>query len=57
MLGKAAGYSPWYTAVIFKKLTDKTPGEYIRQLRLTKAALRLRDENNKIIEVAMEQRV
>jgi len=53
-LGRAAGYSPWYASVIFKKLTGKSPFEYIRQLRLTKAALRLRDENIKIIDIALE---
>ena len=53
-LGKAAGYSPWYSSVIFKKLTGKSPFEYIRQLRLSKAALRLRDENVKIIDVALD---
>jgi len=53
-LGQAAGYSPWYSSVIFKKLTGKTPFEYIRQLRLSKAALRLRDENIKIIDAALD---
>lgn len=54
MLGNIAGYSPWYSAVIFKRLTEKTPFEYIRLLRLSKAALRLRDENIKIIDVALD---
>lgn len=53
MLGQAAGYSTWYSAVIFKKFTSKSPFEYIRQLRLSKAALKIRDENLKIIDVAM----
>ena len=44
MLAKAAGYSPWHSARIFKELTGKTPFEYIRELRLSKAAIRLRDE-------------
>lgn len=54
MLGQAAGYSPWYSSVIFRKHTGKTPFEYIRQLRLSKAALRLRDENIKIIDAALD---
>lgn len=54
MLGDAAGYSPWYSSVIFKKLTGKSPFEYIRLLRLSKAALKLRDENIKIIDVALD---
>jgi len=51
-LAKAAGYSQWHCARIFKELTGKTPFEYIRALRLTKAALLLRDHQPKIIDVA-----
>jgi AraC-like DNA-binding protein len=54
MLAKAAGYSPWHSARIFKELTGKTPFEYIRTVRLTKAALKLRDEKVKIIDVALD---
>lgn len=54
MLAKAAGYSPWYSARIFKELTGKAPFEYIRTLRLSRAALKLRDEDVKIIDVALE---
>jgi AraC family transcriptional regulator len=54
MLANAAGYSPWHSARIFKELTGKTPFEYIRKLRLTKAALKLRDENIKVLDVALD---
>lgn len=54
MLAKSANYSPWYSAKIFKELTGKTPFEYIRALRLSRAALKLRDDNVKIIDVAFE---
>lgn len=54
MLAKAAGYSPWHSARIFKELTGKTPFEYIRELRLSKAAIRLRDEDVRIIDVALD---
>ncbi len=50
----AAGYSPWHAARLFKEVTGKAPFEYIRALRLTKAALILRDGNEKIIDVAMD---
>ena len=50
----AAGYSPWYAARLFKEAVGKTPFEYIRALRLTKAALTLRDSKEKIIDVAMD---
>ena len=44
MLSKAAGYSPWHSARIFKELTGKTPFEYIRYLRLSRAAVALQRE-------------
>ncbi len=53
-LSEAAGYSPWHSARIFKELVGKTPFDYIRTLRLTKAALSLRDEEHKIIDVALD---
>ncbi|WP_078555477.1 helix-turn-helix domain-containing protein [Bacillus alkalicellulosilyticus] len=52
-LATVAGYSPWHAAKIFKSATGKTPFEYIRSLRLTKAALILRDKNERIIDVAL----
>lgn len=54
MLAKAAGYSPWHSARIFKELTGKTPFAYIRELRLSRAAIKLRDDNVKIIDVALD---
>lgn len=54
ILAQAAGYSPWYSAKFFMKLTGKTPFEYIRMCRLSKAALELRDRNLKIVDVAMD---
>ena len=53
-LAKAAGYSPWHAARIFKELTGKTPFEYIRELRLSRAAVKLRDGDNRIIDVALD---
>lgn len=53
-LSNACGYSPWHAARIFKEYTGKTPFDYIRALRLTKAALSLRDEKHKIIDVALD---
>jgi len=53
-LAKAAGYSPWHSARIFKELIEKTPFDYIRALRLSKAALILRDEKTKIVDVAFD---
>jgi AraC-like DNA-binding protein len=53
-LAKTAGYSQWHCARIFKELIGKTPFEYIRSLRLSKAALLLRDSQVKIIDVAFD---
>lgn len=54
MLAEQAGYSPWHSAKMFKEYTDNTPFEYIRRLRLSKAALILRDEKRKVVDVAMD---
>lgn len=53
-LAREAGYSQWHSARIFKDLTGKTPFEYIRALRLSKAALELRDNKPKVIDVAFD---
>jgi len=54
MLAEAAGYSPWHAAKVFKALTGKSPFEYIRAMRLSRAAVRLRDEGGKIVDVAFD---
>jgi AraC-like DNA-binding protein len=54
MLAHAAEYSPWHSARLFKELTGKTPFEYIRALRLSRAAAKLRDADVKIIDVAFD---
>lgn len=54
MLAEAAGYSPWHAAKMFKDLTGKSPLEYIRILRLTRAAIRLREEEVKVVDVAFD---
>ena len=54
MLAEAAGYSPWHSARIFKELLNKTPFEYIRALKLSRAALVLRDKDVKIVDVAFD---
>lgn len=53
-LSLAAGYSPWHAARLFKEITGRAPFDYIRALRLTKAAVILRDEEQKIIDVALD---
>ena len=53
-LANAAGYSPWHAARLFKEVVGKAPFDYFRALRLTKAALLLRDGGMKIVDVAMD---
>lgn len=53
-LAKAANYSPWYSYRLFRDLLGMTPAVYIRRLRLSKSALRLRDEKVKIIDAAYD---
>lgn len=53
-LAQAAGYSPWHAARVFKTLIGMSPFEYIRALRLSRAAVRLRDEDVKIVDVAFD---
>ena len=50
-LSKVALYSPWYARKIFTVLTGITPSEYIRRLRLSKSALKLRDEKCHILDM------
>ena len=54
MLAKAAGYSPWHSTRIFREYTGKTPFEYIRALRLSRAAVRLRNKDTRVIDVALD---
>ena len=53
-LANVSRYSPWYSYRLFIDLLHMTPAVYIRRLRLSKSALRLRDEKVKIIDVAFD---
>ena len=53
-LASVSRYSTWYSYRLFVDLLHMTPAVYIRRLRLSKSALRLRDEKVKIIDVAFD---
>ena len=53
-LANVSHYSPWYSYRLFVDLLHMTPAVYIRRLRLSASALRLRDEKVKIIDVAFD---
>lgn len=53
-LSRVCHYSPWYVDKVFKKYTGKSPMQYIKERRLTLAALMLRDQEIKVLDVALE---
>jgi AraC-like DNA-binding protein len=53
-LARAARYSPWHAARLFKDLTGKSPFEYIRSRRLSEAAENLRGSQRRVLDVALD---
>ncbi len=52
-LAAASSFSPWYARRLFMEHLNMTPAVYIRRLKLSKSALRLRDENISVLDVAI----
>ncbi len=53
-LARVSLFSPWYSYRLFRSYLSLSPADYIRKLRLSQAALRLRDESCRIIDVAFD---
>lgn len=53
-LSNVSMFSAWYSYRIFKEYTGLSITDYIRKFRLSKSALKLRDEKIKIVDVALE---
>ena len=53
-LAQSCDLSHWYASRIFKELLGKTPFGYIRACRMSRAALKLRDDNVRVIDVALD---
>lgn len=53
-LARAASYSMYYAARIFKEITGQSPFEYLRKRRLSAAANRLNENPSRIIDVAFD---
>lgn len=55
-LARAAHYSPWHAARLFKEITGKPPFEYIRLRRLSAAAETLREARDqvRVVDVAFD---
>jgi AraC-like DNA-binding protein len=53
-IGRAAGYSQYHAARIFKEATGQSPFEYIRRQRLVASAHSLRGGNVRVLDVALD---
>lgn len=53
-LARVAGYSPYHASRLFRERTGLAPFEYLRSLRLSAAAKRLRDEPVRVADVAFD---
>ncbi len=53
-VAKAAGYSQYHAARLFKSVMGLSPFEYIRKERLTASARMLRTEKRKVIDIALD---
>jgi AraC family transcriptional regulator len=53
-LAEYAGYSQWHLSRMFNEVIGKSPFEYIRSRRLSEAAIKLRDGNENVIDVALD---
>ena len=53
-LARAACYSPWYAARLFRELTGLSPAEYIRRCRLTCSARWIKERDCIVTDAAMD---
>lgn len=53
-LARAARYSVYHSARIFKEITGRTPFEYLRMRRLSAAAVELSKEQRRVVDVAFD---
>ena len=53
-MSKQIGYSPYYCSTQFKKTVGMTIKSYIAGRRLAKAAIDIRDGDNRILDIAIK---
>lgn len=53
-LSRISLFSPWYSYRLFKACTGLTPADYIRRLRLSRSAMRLKNEDCRVIDAALD---
>lgn len=51
-LARAALFSPWYSYRLFKQYTGLSPADYLRRLRLSESALKLKSGISRVIDAA-----
>ena len=54
-LAEVSLFSPWHSYRLFKEYTGLTPAEYIRKMRLSQSAMRLKDGELKVIDCAIDK--
>lgn len=52
-LAQVSLFSPWYASRLFREYTGLSVGEYIRRLRLSQSAMRLKSGQERVIDVAL----
>ena len=53
-LSRVSFFSPWYSHRLFREELGLTPAEYVRKLRLSLAAVRLRSRKERILDIAFD---
>ena len=53
-LARTSLFSPWHAYRLFREHTGQTVAQYVRRLRLSRSAMRLRREGGRIADVAFE---
>ena len=53
-LANVSLFSPWYARRLFVEYTSYSPSDYIRKLRLRETALKLRDTNKTVVDIAFD---
>lgn len=53
-LSAVSFYSPWYSYRLFREQLSISPAGYVRKLRLSRSALKLKNDGCRVIDAAME---
>ena len=53
-LSRVSLFSPWYSHRLFREHLGLTPAEYVRKLRLSMAAVRLKEGKERILDIGFD---